>query len=123
MFGSFKKAIKNAGRFLSTTGKSALRKVGDTARTIRKVGAAVNNATGGSAGAAWEASKSMPGIGSITTNFEKGLNLAEKASDAGVSAIGIGERGMKAARSGNVAGLARAAKDAKGVYTKLKKKN
>eukprot|EP01050_Picozoa_sp_SAG11_P059751 SAG11_NODE_38889_length_246_cov_2527.952381_1_plen_54_part_10 len=53
MFGSIKKAAGNVGRFLSTTGKSALRKVGETASTIRKVGTAVNQATGGAAGAAW----------------------------------------------------------------------
>ena len=52
MLGSIKKAAGNVGRFLSTTGKSALRRVGDTASTIRKVGTAVNQATGGAAGAA-----------------------------------------------------------------------
>jgi hypothetical protein len=74
-------------------------------RTIRKVGGAINTATGGAAGKAWEASKSIPGIGAVTTNFEKGLNMADRASSAGLQAIAIGERGAAAFKSGNVGGL------------------
>jgi hypothetical protein len=55
MLGALRKAAGNVGRFLSTTGKSALQKVGQTAQTIRKVGSAINTATGGAAGAAWQA--------------------------------------------------------------------
>ena len=49
MSGPMENKVGNAGRFLSTTGKSALRKVEDTARTIRKVGSAISSATGGAA--------------------------------------------------------------------------
>ena len=122
MFGSIKKAAGNVGRFLASTGKSALQKIGDTASTIRKVGGAINTATGGAAGKAWEASKSMPGIGAITTNLEKGLGLAEKASAAGLKAIDIGERGVKAARGGNLAGTSAAVKEARGLYNSFGKK-
>ena len=120
MFGSIKKAAGNVGRFLSTTGKSALRKVGETASTIRKVGTAVNQATGGAAGAAWNASKSLPGIGALTTNLERGLDLAEKGSKVGLQANSIGERGAQAARSGNLQGARSAISDARGLYNSLR---
>ena len=74
-----KKKASEVGRFISTTGKGALRKIGDTAKSIKSFAGKVNEATGGAAGAAWEASKSMPGSGAITTNIEKGLGMAEKA--------------------------------------------
>eukprot|EP01051_Picozoa_sp_SAG22_P017946 SAG22_NODE_2893_length_2120_cov_98.588817_1_plen_121_part_00 len=117
MVNFLKKAAGDVGRFLSTTGRGALRKVGDTARTIRKVGASVDAATGGAAGLAFEASKSVPGVGTITSNLGRGLSLAEKASDAGIKAIDIGERGLTAAKSGNVLGAVSAAKDIKGLYS------
>eukprot|EP01052_Picozoa_sp_SAG31_P026041 SAG31_NODE_2329_length_5933_cov_5.949263_4_plen_121_part_00 len=120
MFGSLRKAANVAGRFLSTTGKSALRKVGETAKTIRKVGRAINDATGGVAGAAFEASKSIPGIGAITTNLERGLDLAERGSAAGLKAIDIGERGVRAAKSGNLMGVKSAYGDAKNLYNSMK---
>ena len=44
MLSGLRKAAGKVGRFLSTTGKSALRKVGDTAQSIRKVGGAINEA-------------------------------------------------------------------------------
>ena len=119
-FAGLKKAAGNVGRFLTTTGKGPLRKVGDTARTIRKVGSSVNAATGGAAGLAFEASKSVPVLGAITSNIDRGLSMAEKASDAGIKAIDIGERGLKAARSGNVLGAVSAAKDIKGLYSKTR---
>jgi hypothetical protein len=50
------------------------------------VGGAINIATGGAAGKAWEASKSIPGIGAVTTNLEQGLIMADRASSAGVKA-------------------------------------
>ena len=120
LWGNIKRGAESAGRFLASTGRSALRKVGDTARTIRKFGGAINTATGGAAGKAWEASKSIPGIGAVTTNIEKGLNMAEKASSAGLKAIDIGERGAKAFRSGNIGGLKSAAGEAKGLYKSLR---
>ena len=95
LFARARKATTEAGRFISTTGKGALRKVGDTAHSIKKFAGDVNTATGGAAGAAWNASKSMPGIGSATTNIERGLNLAEKGSSLGLKAIDIGERASK----------------------------
>eukprot|EP01051_Picozoa_sp_SAG22_P027229 SAG22_NODE_9008_length_614_cov_17.411650_1_plen_83_part_00 len=77
-FAGLKKAVGNVGRFLTTTGKGALRKVGDAARTVRKVGASVDAATGGAAGLAFEASKSVPVLGAITSNINRGLSMAEK---------------------------------------------
>ena len=95
LYGNLRKKATDAGRFISTTGRGALRKIGDTAGAIKSFGSKVNEATGGAAGAAWEASKSMPGIGAVTTNIEKGLNLAEKGSKMGLRAIDIGERATK----------------------------
>ena len=94
-FGRLRKAATDAGRFIGTTGRGALRKIGDTAKSIKSFAGKVNEATGGAAGAAWEASKSMPGIGALTTNAEKGLNMAIKGSDMGLRAIDIGERASK----------------------------
>jgi hypothetical protein len=95
LFGRARKATTDVGRFISTTGKGALRKVGDTAHSIKQFAGDVNTATGGAAGAAWEASKSMPGIGAAATNIERGLNMAEKGSGLGLKAIDIGERASK----------------------------
>ena len=95
LFGSIRKATTDTGRFISSTGKGALRTVGDTAHSVKKFAGDVNTATGGAAGLAWEASKSMPGIGAATTNIEKGLNLAEKGSGLGLKAIDFGERASK----------------------------
>ena len=119
-FGNMKRGAESAGRFLASTGRSALKKIGDTSRTIRKVGGAINTATGGAAGKAWEASKSIPGIGAVTTNIEKGLDMADRASSAGMNAIAIGERGAAAFKSGNVGGLKSAAGEAKGLYKSLR---
>ena len=120
MFGFLKKAANAAGRFISGTGRNVLRKVGETARTIRKVGQSINDATGGAAGAIFEASKSIPGIGAITTNLERGLDLAERGSAAGLKAIDIGERGFKAARGGDLRGVKNAYGDAKNLYNTMK---
>ena len=91
----FGRKAQEIGRYIGTTGRGALRKVGDTAHSIKKFAGDVNTATGGAAGLAWEASKSMPGIGAATTNIERGLNLAIKGSDMGLKAIDIGERASK----------------------------
>jgi len=106
IIGRVKKAATDAGRFLSTTGRGALRKIGDTAGSIKSFAGKVNEATGGAAGTAWEASKSMPVVGAVTTNIEKGLNLAQKGSAMGLKAIDLGERATKIRSVG----------DAKGVY-------
>ena len=103
---SVKSGVDSAGRFLSGTGKGALKRIGKGARSIKKLGGQINTATGGAAGAAFEASKSMPVIGAISTNIGKGLDLAEKYSDLGVKAIELGEKASKV----------RDMKGAKGVY-------
>ena len=54
---SLKRGAEDAGRFISTTGAGALRKVGDTVRSVRKMAGDVDKATGGAAGLAFEASK------------------------------------------------------------------
>ena len=91
----FSRTGQEMTRYLATTGRGALRKVGDTARGIKKFAGDVNTATGGAAGLAWEASKSMPVVGAATTNIERGLNMAIKGSDMGLKAIDIGERASK----------------------------
>ena len=91
----FGRKAQEIGRYIGTTGRGALRKVGDTARGIKKFAGDVNTATGGAAGLAWEASKSMPVVGAATTNIERGLNAAIKGSDMGLKAIDIGERASK----------------------------
>ena len=116
-FDTLKKKASEVGRFISTTGKGALRKIGDTARSIKSFAGKVNEATGGAAGAAWEASKSMPGIGAITTNIEKGLGMAEKASGLGLKAISLGERAAKIKGVGDAKSVYG---DAKGLYKQLR---
>ena len=118
IFGSIRKAATGAGRFISSTGKGALRKVGETAKSIRKFAGQVNEAAGGAAGAAWSASKSMPVIGAITTNIERGLGMAEKASGLGLKAIDIGERAAKIKGVGDAKGVYG---EAKGLYKQLKR--
>ena len=107
LFDNLRKGAAEAGRFIGSTGKGALRKVGDTAQAVRTMAGKINEATGGAAGAAWEVSKSMPGIGAITTNLEKGLGLAERGSAMGLRAIDIGEQASKMKGVG----------DAKSVYS------
>ena len=96
LFGSIKSGLESAGRFIGGTGKGALRAIGEGVKEVRRIGGVVNSATGGLAGKAFEMSKSLPGIGAVTRNVEKGLNLAESASNKGLRAIDIGERGAKA---------------------------
>ena len=112
-----KRKASEVGRFISTTGKGALRKIGDTAKSIKSFAGKVNEATGGAAGAAWEASKSMPGIGAVTTNIEKGLGMAEKASGLGLKAISLGERAAKIKGVGDAKSVYG---DAKGLYKQLR---
>jgi hypothetical protein len=100
-FDSIKKKAQSAGRFLATTGKGALRKLGDGARAVRKLGKDIDSVTGGMAGRAFEVSKSMPGIGAVTRNIDKGLGAAEKLSDFGTRAIDLGQ---KASKTRSVAG-------------------
>jgi hypothetical protein len=95
LFSDIKKKAESAGRFLSTTGKGALRKLGEGAKSVRKLGKSIDDVTGGMAGMAFEASKSMPVIGAVTRNLDKGLGAAEKLSDYGTRAIELGERATK----------------------------
>ena len=106
LLGSLRKGYESAGRFISTTGKGALRKVGETARSIRKFAGDVNSVTGGAAGIAWDAAKAHPTFGKVATGVEAGLDAAIKGSDMGLRAIELGERASK------VKGV----KDARGVY-------
>jgi hypothetical protein len=119
-FGNIKRGAESAVRFLASTGRSALKKIGDTSRTIRKVGSAINTVTVGAVGKAWEASKSLHGIGAVATNIEKGLDMADRASSAGLKATAIGERGAAAFKSGNMGGLKFAVGEAKGLYKSLR---
>ena len=113
LFGRAGKSLRDAGRFISTTGAGALRKVGQSAADIRKFAGDVNTATGGLAGVAWEAGKSVPGLSTIETNIERGLGLAEKGSKVGLAAIDIGKR---AGGVRNVADATAVFGDAKGFY-------
>ena len=114
LFGRASKAVKDTGRFISTTGASALRKLGQGAADIKKFAGDVNTATGGLAGAAWEAGKSVPGLSTVETNIERGLGLAEKGSKVGLSAIDIGKR---AGNIKNVADATAVFGDAKSLYS------
>ena len=116
-FDRLKQKASEVGRFISTTGRGALRKIGDTAKSIKSFAGKVNEATGGAAGAAWEASKTMPGIGTITTGIEKGLSAAEKASGLGLKAIDIGERAAKIKGVGDAKSVYG---DAKSLYKQLR---
>jgi hypothetical protein len=91
----FKKAATNVGRFIGSTGRGALRKVGDTARGVKSLAGKVNEATGGAAGMAWNAAKLHPTFGKAAMGVEAGLNAAIKGSDMGLKAIDIGERASK----------------------------
>ena len=113
LFGRASRTIRGAGRFISTTGAGALRKVGQSAADIRKFAGDVNTATGGLAGVAWEAGKSVPGLSTLESNIERGLGLAEKGSKVGLSAIDVGKR---AGNIKNVADATSVFSDAKGLY-------
>ena len=95
-FDSVRKAASNVGRFIGSTGRGALRKVGDSARAIKSFAGKVNEATGGAAGVAWNAAKAHPTFGKLAMGAEAGLNAAIKASDVGLKAIDIGERATQA---------------------------
>ena len=89
--GFIRKAISGASRLMGT-GEKALRKIGETARSIKSLGGKVDKATGGLAGAAWEASKLVPGVGAVTRGVEMGLDAADKYSAKGLAAINIGQK-------------------------------
>ena len=91
------RSLVNTARTLADTGKKVLRKIGEGVHTVRRVAGAVDKATGGAAGAAFEASKSMPGIGTVTSNVGKGLDMAEKYSSKGIKAINTAEKTVGAA--------------------------
>ena len=106
-----RRAATEAGRFIGTRGRGALRKIGDTAKTIKSFAGKVNEATGGAAGVAWDAAKAHPTYGKIATGIETGLDAVIKGSDMGLRAIDIGERASKIKSVG----------DAKGVYGDARK--
>lgn len=91
-FDGIAKSAGKVGNYLATTGTGALKTIGDGARSIKKLGGAIDSASGGMAGAAFQASKSMPVIGTVTSNVERGLDMAEKYSDLGVKAINLGKK-------------------------------
>jgi hypothetical protein len=95
-FDSVRKAAGNAGRFIGSTGRGALRKIGDGARAVKSFASKVDDMTGGAAGVAWNAAKAHPTFGKLAMGAEAGLNAAIKASDMGLKAIDIGERATKA---------------------------
>ena len=78
--------------------------MGDTAHSIKSLGGKINTMTGGLAGAAWDASKMIPGIGSITQGVESGLDAVEKYTKMGGAALDMGKRAQKLS-SGGPAGL------------------
>jgi|TARA_B110000211_G_scaffold233051_1_gene298223 hypothetical protein len=94
-FDSVKKAASSVGRFIGSTGRGALRAVGDGARAVKSIAGKVNEATGGAAGMAWNAAKAHPTFGKLAMGIEGGLNAAIKGSDMGLKAIDIGERATK----------------------------
>ena len=111
LFGSIRKAAANPGRFIATTGKSALRTIGNAARAVKSFASKVNEATGGGAGVAWKASKFIPGIGTATSGIERGLNMADKSSALGLKAIDLGERASKIKGVGDALRVADKARD------------
>ena len=98
-FDSVRKAAGNVGRFIGSTGRGALRKIGDSARAVKSFASKVDDMTGGAAGAAYNAAKLNPTFGKLATGVEAGLNAAIKASDVGLKAIDIGERATKAKKN------------------------
>jgi len=102
-------------RFLGQ-GKKALRKVGETVSAIKSLGGKINTMTGGLAGAAWDASKLMPGIGTITRGVESGLDAVEKYAGIGGKALDLGKRAHKLG-SGGPAGLLGNMGAAKSLYS------
>ena len=104
--------LSGAGRFIASTGKGALREIGKGSRTVKRLAGTVDKATGGAAGMAFEASKSMPVVGAVSTNIGKGLDMADKYSGLGIKAIEMGER---AGKTRSVGGAMSLAQDAKGL--------
>ena len=100
-----RKAASNVGRFIGSTGRGALRKIGDTAKSIKSFAGKVNEATGGAAGAAWNAAKAHPTLGKLAMGVEKGLDAAIKGSGMGLRAIDIGERASRVKNVGQAKGV------------------
>ena len=84
-------------RTLAETGKSVLRKIGEGVQTVKRVAGAVDKATGGGAGAAFQAAKSLPGVGAVASGAEQALGLADSYSKKGIKAIDTAERAGGAA--------------------------
>ena len=113
LFGGLKSGLQSAGRFKESTGKGALQALGQGVKEVRRIGGVVNSATGGAAGKVFEMSKSLPGIGAVSRNIEKGLNLADSASKKGLRAIDIGQRGVNAYKKRDVGAFKSAFGDAR----------
>eukprot|EP01051_Picozoa_sp_SAG22_P038243 SAG22_NODE_19507_length_274_cov_0.662857_1_plen_76_part_10 len=73
-FDSVRKAAGNVGRFIGSTGRGALRKIGDGAKAVKSFASKVNDMTGGAAGAAWNAAKAHPTFGKLAMGAEAGLD-------------------------------------------------
>ena len=116
-FDGIRKAASSAGRFIGTTGRGALRSIGNAARGIKPLAGKVNEATGGAAGMAWNAAKAHPTFGKVAMGAKAALNAAIKGSDAGLKAIDIGER---ATRVRDVAGAKSVYDDARGLSRSLR---
>jgi hypothetical protein len=109
--------VSNVGRFIGSTGRGALRKIGDTAKGIKTIAGKINDATGGAAGLAWNAVKAHPTFGKFAMGAEGALNAAIKGSDAGLKAIDLGQR---ATRVRDVAGAKSVYDDARGLARSLR---
>ena len=90
--GSLRKAASNVGRFIGSTGTGALRKIGDTAKSVKSFAGKVNDMTGGAAGIAYNAAKMNPVFGKLATGVEAGLDAAIKGSDMVLKEIDLGQR-------------------------------
>ena len=110
LFDSLKKATSSVGRFIGSTGKSALRAVGDGAKSVKSFAGKVNDMTGGAAGVAWNAAKLHPTFGKAAMGVEAGLNAAIKGSDMGLKAIDLGERASKVKNFSEAGGVYRDAR-------------
>ena len=102
---SLRNAATGVGRFIGSTGRGALRKIGDTAKSVKSFAGKVNEATGGAAGVAWNAAKAHPTFGKLAMGVEAGLDAAIKGSDMGLRAIDIGERASKVKGVGQAKGV------------------
>ena len=109
-FDGISKAAAGVGRYIGSTGKSALRKVGDTAKGIKSFAGKVNDMTGGAAGVAYSAAKLNPAFGKVAMGVEAGLDAAIKGSDMGLKTIDLGERASKVKNFSEAGGVYRDAR-------------